>query len=145
MKLRHLHFVISPWTNAAIAIVWGVCIRFAIWPFTQSRAIIIVGALIGLLAAVLDAASRPAIQSALRAASSFREVMLALSSTSLAKARQYIGILALIAAWFVLNAKLPNTDVAPWLLCGFALVHFVSHAVLGFWTAWPDTANKGAL
>jgi hypothetical protein len=141
--MRRLYWIVAPLPNAAMAVVLLACLGYSIWPQEQYRVPLIVGALIGLLPAVLDAAARLTIGPALRSATNFGEVVLAYRPTPLARARHALTIVLLIAAVTYLGWS--NDANLVGVIGGLALTHFFAHAILGFWTAWPDKADSDAL
>jgi hypothetical protein len=143
MVLRRLPFSIAPWPNTASTLA----VAFAIWYIfirtEEYQTSLFAGALVGLIPAVIDAATRPSVRSALLSASNLAEVGAAYRSNPLARSRHAVAIALLSIAGYLMSDLYSNSDYLAAMLAGFAFVHFLSHAILGFWTAWPagDRAN----
>lgn len=128
--------MIAPLPNAVLA----ACTAFFIWTVLskgQNEAPIVMGAVVGLVPAFIDALSRSTVNSALRSASNFADVFRAYRYPSLAGDRLLLGVGLLLVAGYFGSDYLPDSDAVVAMFAGFAFVHFLSHSILGFWTAWP--------
>jgi hypothetical protein len=136
MKLHRLPFIISPWPNAALAFGMTVVIWYLVKKGHDGIPIVL-GAVVGLVPALIDALTRSSMRSVLVSASNSADVVNAYRFPSLAGSRLLLGVALLFSAGYFARDYVPDSDAAIDMFAGFLLVHFVSHAILGFWTAWP--------
>jgi hypothetical protein len=136
MKLHRLPLIISPWPNAALAIGMAVVIWYLLKNGHDGIPIVL-GAAVGLVPAFIDTFTRSSMKSVLVSASNSAEVVNAYRFPSLAGSRLLLGVALLFAVGYFAGDYVPDSDAAIVMFAGFLLVHFVSHAILGFWTAWP--------
>jgi hypothetical protein len=134
--------MIAPWPNAAFALgTWfGICNM--LWPQQEFRIPIVAGALMGLIPAGLDAAARPSINRALRAASNAQGIILAYRLVPFARFRNIL-IGAAFAAAIPLSLSRYD-DVAVGFIAGLVAVSLTSLAIFGFWTARQDRNDANA-
>jgi hypothetical protein len=136
MRLHRLPSIIAPWPNAAFTVSLAVVIWYLLRR-GHDNVPLVFGVIVGFVPAVIDALTRSSMRSALRSAANSVEVITAYSFPSLAACRHYLGIVLLIVAGYVVSDYSPDSDAVAVMLAGFIFVHFLSHAILGFWTAWP--------
>ena len=136
MSLHRLPLIIAPWPNAAYTVSMAVVIWYLL-KIGHDEMPLIFGAVVGSVPAIIDALTRSSMRSALRSAADSFEVIAAYPFPSLAACRLYLGIALLFVAGYVVSDYSPDSDAIAVMLAGFIFVHFLSHAILGFWTAWP--------